>query len=122
MGGTWGQSQNCEILTCNRLQPWGAQRWDSTLGREGDMSPWCDWGTGCEGSQGTCVGCGTGQASRWSLRIWGVRNDQGSSTQECLPRIRYDPGGDNRAPQDWGCNCRAHGGTPLVMLQDMGGV
>lgn len=37
------------------------------------MSPWCDWGTGCEGPQGMCVSCGTGQGSRWSLTTWGVR-------------------------------------------------
>lgn len=39
------------------------------------MSPWCDWGTGCEGPQRMSVGCGTGQGSRWSLRIWGVREE-----------------------------------------------
>lgn len=77
-------------------------------------------------AKGMCVGCGTGQGSRWSLRILGgkggkVSAGQGSSTQGCPPGARFEPGGGNRVPQDWGQDCRAHEGTPLALLQDMGG-
>lgn len=36
-----------------------------------------------------CVGCGTGQGSRWSLRIWGVRDDE--SVLARGPAHRDDP-------------------------------
>lgn len=55
----------------------------------GRCSPWCVWGTGWEGPQGMCVGCGTGQGSRWSLRIWGVREDE--SVLARGPAHRDDP-------------------------------